>query len=85
MQSKEQEDLKDKEGNFSLLDETIEKTKENDKLAYSIHGALSMKIKPEFYENKKLRVHLPLPIEYVQVKNLKIHNISPESQLYCRS
>lgn len=75
---KNKEDLKDKEGNFSLLDSTIEKILEKGKLGYTIHAALSMKIKPEFHEMKKLRVHLPLPIEYAQVKNLKILKITPE-------
>lgn len=78
---KNPKDLEDREGNFSLLDATIDAMQQKGKLAYHIHAAMSLRVKPEYYERKKLRVHLPLPIEYAQVKNLKILKISPEPTL----
>ena len=75
---KRQEDLVDKEGNFSLLDGTIAEIKEKASLVYKIHAAVFMKIKVEAHRDQLLRLHLPLPIEYAQVKKLNIINIVPE-------
>ena len=69
--------LTDKEGNFSLLDETIAKMKKNGSLAYRIHVKNSLKVAPEFEKpGETLRVHLPIPVEYAQVKNFQLLNTS---------
>ena len=68
----------DKEGDFSLLDETIEKMKDQGQLSYHIQAWVSLKIKKEHHPGGLVRVHLPIPIEYAQVSQLKLLDISPE-------
>ncbi len=76
---KRSEDLVDREGNFTMLDGMIAEMKAEQSVAYDIHVALTLKINEDAYcENKVLRVHMPLPVEYAQVKNLRIINIEPE-------
>jgi len=71
--------LKDKEGNFSLLDGTIEKMKRLGSLAYRIRIHTSISVKPEEAEvGKTVRVHLPIPLEYAQVKDFKLLDAEPK-------
>lgn len=70
--------LVDAEGNFSLLDQTIASMKKKGSLAFEIKAAMTMKINKDAHSDKLLRVHLPLPVEYAQVKNLQILTIKPE-------
>lgn len=75
----DKKDLLDKEGNFSLLDEVTEKMKKQKKMGYRIRIRSSIKVKEEFERiGKTIRVHLPIPIEYAQVKNFRLIETSHE-------
>ncbi|MDR1979917.1 MAG: transglutaminase domain-containing protein [Synergistaceae bacterium] len=70
--------LKDKEGNFSLLDETIAKMKRRGTLAYRIRIRTTVTVKPESVEEgKTVRVHLPIPVEYAQIHDFKLLDAGP--------
>ena len=69
----------DREGNFSLLDGEIAKMKRDGGSAYRMTVEMSLKIRPDVWQpNKTLRVHLPLPVEYAQVRNVEIMDIAPK-------
>ncbi|MDR1649004.1 MAG: transglutaminase domain-containing protein [Synergistaceae bacterium] len=71
--------LTDREGNFSLLDETIAKMKRKGTLAYRIRIRTAVTVMPESVEEgKTLRVHLPIPVEYAQVSGFKLLDAGPE-------
>ena len=75
----DKKDLMDKEGNFDMLNEVIAKMKSKGDLAYKIRIKASIKLKKEAERpGKKIRVHIPIPIEYSQVKNFKILSTSHE-------
>ncbi len=75
---KSPDDLVDREGNFTMLDTVIGEMQCEQKVAYQIEVELSLMINESAYQpDKLLRVHLPLPVEYAQVKNLHILNIDP--------
>ena len=70
--------LKDKEGNFSLLDGVIAKMREKGELAYRIRIRSALRVKPEFEKiGETIRVHLPLPVEYAQVKDFTLLSTGP--------
>ncbi len=76
---KSQKDLVDREGNFTMLDTVIAEMQREQSVAYQISAELSLKINESAYQpDKLLRVHLPLPVEYAQVKNLRILSIDPQ-------
>ncbi|MCD7892083.1 MAG: transglutaminase-like domain-containing protein [Erysipelotrichaceae bacterium] len=62
--------------NTKLLDKVISKLEDKKELFYLIHVKLSMKVKEEYQQNKKIRVWLPIPIEYAQVEDFKIIDTS---------
>ena len=67
---------------YDLLDEVITEMKEKGELSYKIHVKVCLKIKKEYEEiGNIIKVHLPIPIEYAQVKDLKIIQTIPEATL----
>ena len=73
---------KDKEGNFSMLDEIIAKMKSSGELACRIRIKARLKLKkPAERAGEMLRVHMPLPVEYAQVKDFKLLSTSHEPVL----
>lgn len=73
-------ELLDKRTN--LLNETMHKMKEKGELTYHIRLRATLKVKPEAQKpGEKIRVHLPLPIEYAQVKNFRLIDTSHKSAL----
>ncbi len=56
-----------------ILIDNIKMMKEKGEVSYFIHLRTSIKIKEEYAKvNENIRVHLPLPINYRQVKNINI-------------
>ncbi|MEG0365883.1 MAG: transglutaminase-like domain-containing protein [Coprobacillus sp.] len=67
---------------YELLDEVITKMKDKGELSYKIHVKVCLKIKEEYEEiGNIVRVHLPIPIEYAQVEDLKIIKTIPSATL----
>ncbi len=70
------ERLEGKRKNFQLLEETIERMKEKGGLGYRFRIRSTMKIAPRAErEGEEIKVYLPLPIEYAQVRNVKIYGV----------
>ncbi|MGN0373060.1 MAG: transglutaminase-like domain-containing protein [Enterocloster sp.] len=68
--------------NFELLDETIAKMKAKGSLAYHFRIRSSIRIKPEAERiGETIKVHLPVPLEYAQVKNFKLLRVSDGFQM----
>lgn len=62
-----------------LLHDTIARMKERGGLHYRIHLRTSLHILPAFERpGERVRVHMPLPVAYAQVKNLRLLALSPE-------
>lgn len=62
-----------------LLDETIARMEARGGLCYRIHLRTSLRILPAFERpGERVRVHMPLPVAYAQVKNLKLRSFSPD-------
>jgi len=77
--AKTPENLKDKEGRISALKGAVAKMTEQGYLAFRMHIRTSVQVKDGIVaEGEPLRVHLPIPIEYAQVKNFEIIKITPE-------
>ena len=77
--AKDPQGLKDKEGNFTMLNTIIAKMKENGSAACHMHIRTTMSIKEGAVKDGEiLKVHLPIPKEYAQVKNFKLLNASPK-------
>lgn len=69
----------DKEGNFSMLDDIVQRMKRDRGAAYRMTIEMGLKINPEIAAGDNvLSVHLPLPIAYRQVKQVEILEISPQ-------
>jgi hypothetical protein len=69
----------DRSANFRLLDEAIASVKKNGTLNYQFHMQSTMKIADAAQEEgKEILVHLPIPVEYAQVKNFRLLGTSPE-------
>ena len=59
--------------NFALLDETVKKMEEQGTMTCHFHIRSTLSIHPDWEKaGKKVRVHLPVPIEYSQVKNFRL-------------
>lgn len=68
--------------NYDLLDEVITKMKNKGELAYKIHVEVCLKMKKEYEKvGQMIRVYLPIPLEYAQVKDLKIIKTNPQATL----
>lgn len=62
-----------------LRDKTVKKMKESGGLAYYFHIKTTMKIRQDAVEQgKKVRVYLPIPLEYSQVRNFRLLYTSME-------
>lgn len=62
-----------------LRDQTVKKMKESGGLAYYFHIRTTMKLREDVVEQgKKVRVYLPIPLEYSQVRNFRILYTSME-------
>lgn len=70
-----EDDAKEK----AMLDSTIMKMMEKGEAAYRFRIRASVQVKPEFYRpGKKVRVYIPVPVEYSQMKDVRIIACSPE-------
>lgn len=59
--------------NFALLDETIRRMKEQGTMAYYFHIRSTLSVRPEWERpGERIRVHLPVPVEYAQVKDFRL-------------
>ena len=68
--------------NFELLDQVITKMKEKGEARYYMHIRSSIQIKKEYEKiGKKVRVWIPIPIEYAQVENFKLLSTTPQATL----
>ncbi len=74
---KDQGKIESREANFTLLNDAISEIKEKGKLAYHFHLKTGMKIKT-IDSNKKIKVHLPLPLENCQINNFKLLKTVPK-------
>ena len=82
VRAKNPQGLKDKEGNFTMLSTIINTMKENGSATCRIHMRTTMQIKEgAVAEGETLRVHLPIPKEYAQVKNFTLLKTLPEATL----
>ena len=64
-----------------LLNDNIRDMKSNGSVSYFIRLKSSIKIKDEYArEGEKIKVHMPLPIEYMQTKNVNLIETSPKAQ-----
>jgi len=63
----------------AMLDGTIMKMIEKGEVAYRFRIRATVQIKPEVYRpGKVVRVHIPVPIEYSQMEQVRIISCSPE-------
>ena len=77
---KDSQVLKDKEGNFTMLNDIITSMKEKGTATCRLHMRTTMQITDgAVEEGETLKVHLPIPKEYAQVKNFKLLSTSPEA------
>lgn len=68
--------------NQKLLDDNVEIMKENKKTAYYFHLKCILNVEDDFIiRGKVIKVHLPIPNNSKQVKNVKIISTVPESKL----
>ena len=76
--AKSKRHLQDKEEHFSLLDSEIASMKANGRAARRLHIRTSLQIgKGAVRAGEILRVHLPIPKEYAQVKNFTLLHTTP--------
>ena len=65
------------DSNRRLLDEIIAEMKEKGSLAYKMRIRASLKVKKDAEEiGSKIRVHLPLPLEYAQAEHVELLSCS---------
>lgn len=70
--------IKERENRDEIIQHIIDKKD----VRYKIHVKISMKIKPEYEQlGKIVRVWLPIPIEYAQVEDVKILNVSSDKAI----
>lgn len=80
--AKDERDRIDREGNFSMLDDTIAAMKRQGALAYRIRIRSQLRIRPEAERaGKVVRVYLPLPVAYAQVEAFRLIDASPAPSL----
>ena len=76
---KDQSRLDDSVAESNMLDSVIAKMRDKGEVAYRMRIRASVEVMPEHYrEGKKLRVHIPVPIEGQQIENVKIIATSHE-------
>jgi len=65
------------EDHSALLDETIDKIIEKKEIKYLIHVKTGLRIKDQYARpGQVIRIHIPIPQEAQQIKNIKILNTS---------
>lgn len=65
-----------------LLDDNVVKMKENGHVAYRFHIEVTLKIeKSSVREGNVIKVHLPIPNEATQVKNINIIKTTPQAKI----
>lgn len=69
--------VESRKANFALLNEAIHEIKEKGRLAYRFHLKTGLKVNV-LDRNKKIKVHLPLPLEDCQVNNFKLLTTTPQ-------
>lgn len=68
----------DRSANVKLLNDTIEEMETKGNKAYFIHMRASVKVKKESEKlGKTIKVHIPVPVQCMQTKNIKILNTVP--------
>lgn len=74
--------LADKEGNFSMLNGAIAKMKQNGHLAYRIQIRTTLRIREDMERpGETVRVHVPVPVEYAQVRDFELLKTDPAPKL----
>lgn len=68
---------KSRQANFDLLDEAIKEIKAKGKLSYHMRLLTGVKLKVND-KNKRVKVHLPLPLENAQIKDFKLISTTPQ-------
>lgn len=71
-------DCKEKED--VILDSTIQKLMEEKEMKVKIHVKVSLKVKDQ-KEGNRIRVWLPIPVEYAQVEDFKILSMSEKGRV----
>lgn len=69
--------VESREANFALLNNAIHEIKTKGQLTYHFRLKTGIKIKASD-SNKKIKIHLPLPLEDCQVKNFKLIATMPQ-------
>lgn len=68
-----------------LLDDVIDKIIDKKEVEYLIHVKTGLKLKNKYTrKGEKIRVHLPIPQNAIQIKNIKILNTSHEPKYISR-
>lgn len=76
---KDRELIREQLADSELLDKTIGEMKAEGGLSLLMQVEASLRVKKEYErEGDTIRVHLPIPIEYAQVRDFRIINSSPE-------
>ncbi len=69
--------LKGRQDNFRLLENAMARMKESEGMSCSYRIRSTVEITPEAErEGESIRVYLPLPIEYSQIRNVKVESVS---------
>lgn len=83
---KDEKRLAYKENHTKMLREVITKMKNEGEVKARFHMRETMTIRPvQGRENEKVWAHLPLPVEYAQVKNFKLLSLSHPSAVIAPS
>lgn len=77
--NKEEKDLAIKKEN--LLNDTIREIKEKGQKTYNVHLKAGIKLRQHaIEEGKTVKVHLPIPAEAKQIRNIRILNTEPKAK-----
>ncbi|OCN00570.1 transglutaminase [Clostridium sp. W14A] len=73
------ENQKERNANYELLDASIAEMKQKGELNYYFHIRSTMQIQKSARRiGETIQVHLPIPLEYAQVRNFKLLSVSME-------
>lgn len=73
-------EAEDRSVQMKLLDDTIEEMEDKGSKAYFIHIKAAIKVKEESVKlGKTVKVHIPLPAQCIQTKNINILNTMPRA------
>ncbi len=72
--------LEDRSKNFEILDKAMKKMKKKGELTYKVHVNSELKIKKSAERvGETVRVHMPIPKVYAQIKDFGINKTSPKA------